>query len=121
MRLMIVRWISALLALVAACGPDYEGGGRRSELPEGTGGASGAAGTTGAGGFGLSGSSDSGGAGAGGFDADVLEDCPMDAGYIIDTGAPCAPPFDIGTRCRRDDGAECVCGSQTVAVSWDCG
>jgi hypothetical protein len=116
MRLTIVRWLLALLALLAACGPNYDGGGRRPELPGG--GAAGQAGT-GAGGIGLSGSSDSGGRGGqGGFDADVPADCPVDAGYMIDTGFDCITAFPVGTTCRRDDGAECVCSAQSL--TWDC-
>jgi hypothetical protein len=123
MRLTVARCLFALGALLAACGPDYDGGGRLSELPEGdnggtdgAGGTDGTGGTTGAGGFGLSGSSDSGV--DTGSDVDIIQDCPVDAGYMIDTGAACTNAFPIGTECRRDDGAECVCLLETLA--WDC-
>jgi len=120
MRLTVGHCLFALGALLAACGPDYDGGGRLSELPEGntdgTGGTDGAGGTSGAGGFGLSGSSDSGV--DTGADADIVQDCPVDAGYMIDTGAACTNAFPIGTECRRDDNAVCVCLLETLA--WDC-
>jgi hypothetical protein len=118
MRLTFAHYAVAVGALLAACGPDYDGGGRRSELPvAGAGGTAGSAGATGPGGFGLSGSSDSGGVDTG-TDADIVQDCPVDAGYMIETGAACTNVFPIGTVCRRDDGAECVCLAETIA--WDC-
>jgi hypothetical protein len=117
MRLRFVRCFFALLAVLAACGPDYDGGGRRSELPvANAGGAAGAGGTAGIGGFGLSGSSDSGV--DTGSDAGNVDDCPVDANYMIDTGVGCTDAFPVGTRCRRDDGAECVCSPETLM--WAC-
>jgi hypothetical protein len=105
-----------LAAWFAACAPEREGGGRRNELPSAgdSGGAGGSAGS----GVGLSGSSDSGSPDR--MEASVLPDCPgADAGYPVETGAPCVTLFDPNSACRREDEVECVCRSDTLA--WDCG
>lgn len=112
----VVFRLFALALTLSACVPDYEGGGRRATLPELTS-AGGAAGVTGAGGFGLSGTSDS--AVDSGSEAGEITDCPVDAGYVIETGAVCAIMVPVGTRCRLGDGGECVCRTETFG--WDCG
>jgi hypothetical protein len=119
MRLTTAHGVFALAAAFAACESDFEGGGRRVELPEDqpSGGAAGAGGAGGAGGFGLSGSSDSGV--DAGPDVDIIEDCPVDPSYTIETGVACTATFPGGFSCRRDDGAECVCPANTLV--WDCG